>query len=77
MGAFTMYGLAWSAICFVLLLLAATVLGVVGPQGVLLVAAPLFLVMLTLLYVSLYFTFAGCFADDAPPPAATAEQAAA
>ncbi len=76
-GAFTVYGLAWSAICFVLLLLAASVLGVVGPQGVLFVAAPLTLVMLTLLYVSLYFTFADCFADDAPAPGAPANQAAA
>ena len=64
-GAFTVYGLAWTAIWLLTSMLAAIGLALFGPQGLVLVATPLTLGLLTLLYASLYFTFSGCFSDEA------------
>ena len=73
-GAFTVYGLVWLGLGFVFSMLLGVVIGIAGPVSASFVAAPLILFFVTVLYVSLWFTFNGCFADDvaAPAPLASA-----
>ncbi len=70
-GAFAIYGLVWALLgaCFVMLL--GVVVSLIGPLSATYIATPLVLFFTTVLYVSLWFTFAGCFTDEAPasPPA--------
>ena len=72
-GAFTVYGLVWLGLGFVFSMLLGVVIGIAGPVSAAYVAAPLILFFVTVLYVSLWFTFNGCFAEElAPPPLASA-----
>jgi len=65
-GAFTIYGIAWASLgaCFAMLL--GVVVRVVGPMSATYIATPLILLFTTVLYVSLWFTFSGCFAEEDP-----------
>jgi hypothetical protein len=71
-GAFTAYGLAWAALMIVLAMALGMIVAIVGPQAVTFVATPMVLFVTTVFYASLWFTFAGCFAeaDEAPAPIA-------
>ncbi|MEP7300361.1 MAG: BPSS1780 family membrane protein [Caldimonas sp.] len=67
-GAFTMYGLVWAGLVLVLAMLLGVVVALLGGQQARFAATSLFFFFSTVLYVSLWFTFAGCFAqadDDA------------
>jgi hypothetical protein len=63
-AAFTVYGLAWGllGVCFMMLL--GVVVALTGPVVATYIATPLVLFFTTVLYVSLWFTFSGCFVDD-------------
>lgn len=68
-GAFAVYALAWFAVIVVFAAIAALLFGLVGARqlaGV--VAMPAALVFSTVFYVSLLFTYEGCFSDG---PAST------
>ena len=72
-GAFTVYGLAWVALGIVFAMLLGLIVALTGPLPATYIATPLVLVFTTVLYVSLWFTFAGCFAQEGPePPLASA-----
>ena len=71
LGAFTVYGLAWGGV-ILLFGMVANLLAALLQQGQLiaLAAVPAGLLFSTVFYVSLYFTFADCFApEEAGPPA--------
>jgi hypothetical protein len=70
-GAFTIYGLAWLGLGLLFAMLLALVIAVTGPLPENYIATPLILVFMTVLYASLWFTFADCFVEDSPtvPPA--------
>ena len=70
-GAFTVYGLAWIALGIVFAMLLGLIVALTGPLPATYIATPLVLGFTTVLYVSLWFTFAGCFAEENPivPPA--------
>ncbi len=72
-GAFAIYGLAWTVLWLVLLVLVSLGVGLLGPQRFTLVATPLTLIFSTVFYASLWFTFADCFAaaEPAEAPAST------
>ena len=76
-GAFVLYGLAWTAAIVVVVLAAGLLLALLGQRQMLaLLVMPVSLVFWTVLYTSLFFTFADCFAADAadpaePPPSST------
>ncbi len=70
-GAFLVYGLAWVGVILgfgVAANLLAALLG--SPRLIALAAVPTGLLFSTVFYVSLYFTFVDCFADDGAPDAA-------
>jgi hypothetical protein len=69
-GAFTVYGLVWIGLGFAVTLVLAVFVSLFGGQRF--VAAALFLFFLTVLYASLWFTFAGCFEVEAEPEPAAA-----
>jgi hypothetical protein len=65
-GAFTLYGLAWCATVGVFGAAAGLVFAVLGmPQMLAIAALPAGLLFSTAFYVSLYFTYADCFAGAA------------
>jgi hypothetical protein len=47
-------------------MLLGIVLGLTGPLPATYIATPLILVFTTVLYASLWFTFAGCFSEEDP-----------
>lgn len=66
-GAFLVYSLTWLAVILVFGLLANLVFALLGQmQLIALAAMPASLIFATAFYASLYFTFVGSFADDAP-----------
>ena len=66
-GAFTVYGLTWLGVILGFTLVASLVFGLIGqPQWIALAAMPASLLFSTVFYVSLYFTFADCFAPSPP-----------
>lgn len=66
-GAFTVYALTWLGVILGFTMVASLVFGLIGqPQWIALAAMPASLLFSTVFYVSLYFTFADCFAP-APP----------
>jgi len=69
-SAFLVYGLAWILSIVVFSVVAGTLFALLGaPQLVTLVAVPAGLVFSTVFYVSLIFTYQGCFGIDAPDEA--------
>jgi hypothetical protein len=71
-GAFVVYGLAWALTIVVFGVLAGSLFALIGaPQLVTLAAVPAGLMFSTAFYVSLLFTYQGCFGEDAPTPAET------
>jgi hypothetical protein len=70
--AFAMYSLAWFGVLF-LTNVASTLLVLVAGniQIAAFMAMPIFLMLATIFYVSLYFTFADCFVDDADAESST------
>ncbi len=66
-GAFTVYGLVWLGLGLVFAMLLGLVLGLTGPLPATYIATPLILLFTTILYASLWFTFAGCFAEEEVP----------
>jgi len=70
-GAFVVYGLAWMVTVLVFGLVAGGLFALIGaPQLVALAAVPAALMFSTVFYVSLLFTYQGCFGDDAAAVAA-------
>jgi len=69
--AFLVYGLAWFGLWLLMLIVTGLVAAVVGPQRLAFIVFPLVLLFTTGFYVSVWFTFTGCFAEpgDAPGPA--------
>jgi hypothetical protein len=64
-GAFTLYGLTWTALLLAFSVLVTTVFALLGvPQLAPLAAMSAVLLLSTVFYASLYFTFADCFAPD-------------
>jgi hypothetical protein len=63
-GAFTVYGLAWLGLGLALAMLLALIIGLTGLTPANYIATPLVLLFTTVLYASLWFTFAGCFSED-------------
>jgi hypothetical protein len=71
-GAFLVYGLAWALTIVVFGVLAGSIFALIGaPQLVTLAAVPAGLMFSTAFYVSLLFTYQGCFGEDTPTPAET------
>ncbi|MDP1690980.1 MAG: BPSS1780 family membrane protein [Burkholderiaceae bacterium] len=71
-AAFLVYGLAWTLTIVLFSAVAGTVFALIGaPQLVTLAAVPAGLIFSTAFYVSLLFTYEGCFGDsqdtEAPP----------
>ncbi len=64
-GAFAIYGLTWAGVVMLLGALTNLVLALFGQfELIALTAVPLSLILSTVFYTSLYFTFAGCFGED-------------
>jgi hypothetical protein len=74
-AAFTLFGAVWAALVLGVAFVANFVFGLLGmPQMVAMVALPVSLLLSTVFYVSLYFSFAECFEsspDDPTPPFST------
>lgn len=71
-GAFTVYMLTWVSAVMLFATLGSIVFGLLGQLPLFAVAAtPFSLMLTTVFYASLYFSFADCFeaAPEAPPPA--------
>jgi hypothetical protein len=65
--AFVVYGLAWTLTIVVFSAVAGAVFALIGaPQLVTLAAVPAGLMFSTAFYVSLLFTYQGCFGEEAP-----------
>ena len=70
-GAFLVYGLAWTLTIVLFGVLAGGLFALIGaPQLVTLAAVPAGLMFSTAFYVSLLFTYQGCFGDEALTPSA-------
>jgi hypothetical protein len=68
-GAFTVYGLAWFALIMLLGMAGSLLFALLGQPAMFAVAAvPMSLLLTTVFYVSLYFTFADCFIDESGAP---------
>ena len=71
--AFLVYGLAWLLTIVVFGIVAGAIFALIGaPQLVTLAAVPAGLMFSTAFYVSLFFTYQGCFGSDPPSPEAGA-----
>lgn len=66
-AAFLVYGLVWVAVALVFAMLLGIIVGFAGQRGGTFLAMPLVLVFSTVIYASLWYTFAGCFAIEALP----------
>jgi hypothetical protein len=64
-GAFAVFGIAWIGLGFVLAVLLGLVVAVLGGQLARFAATAMFFFFSTVIYTSLWFTFAGCFPDAA------------
>ena len=72
-GAFTVYALAWVGVIFGFGIVANVLAALLQqPQLIALIAVPAGLLFSTVFYVSLYFTFADCFARGTPQTPAEA-----
>jgi len=73
-GAFAVYGLVWLGLGGVMLMLLSLLVALTGPEQATYIATPMVLLFTTIFYVSLWFTFAGCFAQEEgrKPPLASA-----
>lgn len=70
LGAFSVYGLAWGGVILGFGVVANVLAAVLQqPQIIALATVPIGLLLSTVFYASLYFTFADCFAPDAPAEA--------
>jgi len=67
-GAFAVYGLAWIGLGLVFAMLLGVIIALLGGQQARFVATSIFFFFSTVLYASLWFTFAGCFAVATPEP---------
>ena len=69
-GAFLVFGLSWAAVVLTFGAFANIVAALLGqPQLVALLAMPASLILSTVFYTSLYFSFADCFAEREDSPA--------
>jgi len=65
-GAFAMYSLTWLGVIMLIGMVSNLAFALLGLMQVMAVAlVPISLMLSTIFYVSLYFTFADCFVDDA------------
>jgi hypothetical protein len=65
-GAFAMYSLTWFGVIMLIGIISNLAFALLGLMQVMAVAlVPISLMLSTIFYVSLYFTFADCFVDDA------------
>ena len=67
-GAFAMFGLTWTVISLAFLMVSAIGVAIFGPQLFPVIGAPLILVLATIFYAGLWFTFADCFAAPETAP---------
>lgn len=67
-AAFTLYGLVWAMLGALFMLLLGVVVALAGSEIATYIVTPLLLLFTTVLYVSLWFTFVGCFSDGAASP---------
>ncbi|MGZ5156019.1 MAG: BPSS1780 family membrane protein [Caldimonas sp.] len=67
-GAFAVYGLAWIGLGLVVAMLLGVVVALLGGQQARFIATAIFFFFSTVLYASLWFTFAGCFAEATEEP---------
>jgi hypothetical protein len=66
-GAFIVYSLTWFSLIIGIGLVASLLFAAIGsPQLFAVAGAPISLLITTVFYTSLYFTFADCFEADAP-----------
>lgn len=68
-GAFAMFGLVWTGLSVGFIMLSGVGVALLGPQFYAFVGTPLMLALATVFYASLWFSFAGCFAETGPPGA--------
>jgi len=68
-GAFVVYGLVWVGVGIGMALLLGIIIAVAGQRGGAFMAMPLMLLVSTVVYASLWYTFAGCFDVESLPPA--------
>jgi hypothetical protein len=67
-GAFTVYGLAWFGVIMLIGIAANLVFALLGMLQAMAVAlVPISLMLSTIFYASLYFTFADCFVENGSP----------
>lgn len=62
-GAFTVFGLVWAALSFAFVVVSGIGVALLGPQFYAFVGTPLMLALATVFYASLWFSYAGCFAE--------------
>ncbi|NUZ05415.1 BPSS1780 family membrane protein [Piscinibacter koreensis] len=67
-GAFVVYALVWVGLMFGMLIAISLGLLVFGPAAPTILAMPLSLILTTVFYATLWFTFADCFAGEADSP---------
>ncbi len=68
-GAFAVFALVWGAIVLAFAVVANVVAALLGmPQFVAFAAVPATLLLSTVFYASIWFSFAGCFGPDDVPP---------
>jgi hypothetical protein len=66
-GAFLVYGLTWFSLILGFGILMSVLFALIGsPQLFALAGVPISLIVTTVFYASLYFTFADCFSDIEP-----------
>lgn len=69
MGAFLVFGLAWTGVFVVMGLLLTTLAALTGAPDLLLVGwFPAAMLVLAMFFCSIYFTFRDCFIEDVPAP---------
>ena len=74
-GAFAVYGLMWFGVVMALSLVSAVLLALVGqPELTLVASVPMSMIVATVYYASLYFTFADSFVASGPIPVTTTEE---
>ncbi len=66
--AFTIYGLVWIGLGLIFAMMLGVVIALLGEDQARFVATSIFFFISTVLYASLWFTFAGCFAEATAEP---------
>jgi hypothetical protein len=74
-GAFALYSIVWLGVMMAISLVCGLLFALVGSPDLLVTASvPLSLIIATIYYASLYFTFADCFVPNDSAPLPTLEE---